>query len=287
VGRSLPFLAAATLLLVGCGERSEPSAEAPAPADLAADALTALGEQGSAHFVVDATFRDPRVEDTAPLVLHAEGDASRQGLAAEGSVDYGLGPVEGKLLIGEDEVLVYARAFDEWYGTRGWGFGFAAAVRNLPHDEPVWLLGALPTEEGMRAYFDHVVDARVVPGPELDGVSTWQLQGGLDAEGLTQLVRGSQEDLHALEVVAPASQVTIVVGRDDHLPRSVGLRIDLSPEAGAEIDDWDAFELPGGGILDTRIHLELSRFGEPVAYDPPVDFRPLDELFERLFAGLD
>jgi hypothetical protein len=195
--------------------------------------------------------------------------------------------VKGRLLVGEYEVLVYAKAFDQWYGTRSLGFGFLAAVRNLPHDEPVLLLGALSTEEAMRAYFDDVVDALVLPGPELHGVATWQLQGTLDAEGLTRLVRGSEEDLHALELVAPASEVTIVVGRHDRLPRSVELRIDLSPEVAAEIDDWDAFELPRGGILDTSIHVELARFGEPVASASPADFRPLDELFERLFAGFD
>lgn len=126
-----------------------------------------------------------------------------------------------------------------------------------------------------------------MPGPELDGVATWQLEGSLDAEGLASLVGGSKEDLRALQVVARASRLVIVVGREDRLPRRIELEIDLSPDAVAEIDDWDAFELPGGGVLNTSIHLELSRFGEHGSYDPPADFRPLDELFERLFAGFD
>jgi hypothetical protein len=277
------------VLALGCGGRAETtqSAQAPAPADLAADTFVALGQQGSAHFVLDATFHDPRFEGTVPLIVHAEGGASARGLSAEGSVDYGLGPLEGKLLLGEREVLVYAKALDAWYGSLRSGFGLAKWARALPHDQPVWLLGALSTAQGLRAHFDDVVTGRVVPGPDLDGMATWEFAGSFDAEGLTRLVEGSDEDLRALQVVARTSRLVIVVGRDDRLPRRIELEIDLTSDDVAAMHGWDAFELPGGGVLDTSIRVKLSGFGEPVSYDRPANFRPLDELFEQLFAGFD
>jgi hypothetical protein len=61
----LASLATLALAATGCGETGEPSASAaPAAADLAADALGALAERGSAHFVVDASFRGAIEEDT-------------------------------------------------------------------------------------------------------------------------------------------------------------------------------------------------------------------------------
>lgn len=281
-------LATLALAATGCGETGEASATAaPAPADLAADALGALAERGSAHFVVDASFRDPVEEDTSPLVVHAEGGASVAGLSAEGSVDYGFGPVEGKLLVGAREVLVYAKAFDEWYGTRGTGFALVGRFATLGPDQPVWLLAVLATEDGLRRYSDDVVEARVRPGPDIDGVETWQLEGALDAEGIARLLDRPAEDLEALELVASASRFVLVAGRDDRLPRRIELHIDLTPEVAAKIDDWDAFELPGGGVQDTEIAIALSGFGGPVAYEPPASIKPLDELFARLFAGFE
>jgi hypothetical protein len=176
---------------------------------------------------------------------------------------------------------------DEWYGTRGTVFALVGRLGTLPPSEPVWLLDALATEDGMRRYFDDVAEARVGPGPEINGIETWQLEGALNAEGIARLLERPGEDLEALEIVARPSRVALVVGREDRLPRRVDFRIDLTPEAAPKIDGWDAFELPGGGVQDTEIAIELSGFGEPVAYDPPASFRPLDELFARLFAGLD
>lgn len=95
------------LILTGCGGEPFSSGEAPAPADLAADAFAALMEAGSAHYVVDLRVKfNERDGATAPLVLHAEGEASATALTAEGNLDFGFGPMEGKVLVGPHDVFL-------------------------------------------------------------------------------------------------------------------------------------------------------------------------------------
>ena len=104
-------------------------------------------------------------------------------------------------------MLVWAKALDEWYGTRGTGFALVRRLATVGPDQRVWLLAMLATEDGLRRYFDDMVEARVRTCPEIDGVETWQLEGALDAEGIARLVDRPDEDLEALELVARASRL--------------------------------------------------------------------------------
>jgi hypothetical protein len=279
--RALVFLLSLAVLAGGCGDAAPASEEAPAPADLAADAFAALAEAGSAHYVVD--LRVDFGEDdgaTAPLVLHAEGDAAATSVTAEGKLDFGFGPMEGKLLIGPHDLFL---EFDgKWYGESGPGLAMAFAV--LAGQEEV--SADLSSPEGIRDSFDDFFTGEVVAGPEIDGTATWQFEGQANPDGLAQLENAQdllEGDRERLETLARAIRLTLVVGQEDHLPRRVQLKLELSEDERAELGDFYSGDFQGWNKHDIDAKLVLSRFGEPVSYDPPESYGSLDTFLDNLF----
>jgi hypothetical protein len=274
----LPLLAA--LLLVGCGGSSQAeqaASEPPSPADLAAHAVGALEEAGSAHYVFDVEVTGNAEEDSSDVALHVEGNASSHGATADVSVDLDGVGLRGTVLASRDELLV--DFMGQWYGEHGLGLDDRA-------DE-------LPSEADVREYFDDLFAGTVAEGPEIDGVATWRFEGKLDADGFADLTeRFEDEDVTAeeralLRLVAEKTRFVLDVGQEDDLPRHLEFRLVLSGEDLAGIGDGlDAIGL--GNLLEenVRVSLDLSDFGTPVEYDAPADYRPLDELFDQLFSGL-
>jgi hypothetical protein len=275
------LLLALAFALTGCGSAAPGSGEAPAPADLAADAFAAIAEAGSAHYVVDLRVDFGESDGaTAPLVLHAEGDASATAVTAEGNLDFGFGPMEGNLLIGPHDLFL---EFDgKWYGESGPGLALAFAA--LAGQQEV--SADLSSPEGIRKSFDDFFAGEVVAGPKIDGAATWQFEGQANPDGLAQLENAQdllEVDRARLETLARAIHLTLVVGQEDHLPRRVELKFKLSEEERAKLGDFYSGDFQGWSKHDIDAKLVLSRFGEPVSYDPPDDYGSLDTFLDNLF----
>lgn len=290
VGRfasALAFLAVLVIVVgaAGCGQRFERSGNAPAPADLAADALAALEAAGSAHFVAD--LKTEASDESIPLdfSVHAEGDASRTALDAQAEVSFGGASFRGRLLVGEHDFFI--QFMDRWYGEQQ-GLVEAMAEGRKEHDGRVW--DELATAEGLRRNFDELFDGEVGEGPVVDGVPTWQFEGTLDADGVLDFARRFEAtptdlDERMLRIVADATRLVLVVGRDDALPRRLEVSVELSADDLKEMEGRASG--PFAGAANFSATLELSDFGKSVEIQPPEEFKPLDALFEQLFSGFE
>ena len=283
---AIAFLAtlAVVLLAAGCGQRFDRGGSPPAPGDLAADALAALQDAGSAHFVADVKTTAKGAE--LPFSVHVEGDASTTALDAEGSVTFGGFTVEGRVLA--DEHAFFLEFGGRWYGDATQGIADAFQEAKQDHDGQVW--NELVTPKGLRRNFGELFEGEVTEGPELDGVSTWQFEGRFDADGVVEFARRfdaepTPEEVEQFRLVAEASRIVLVVGREDQLPRRLEVSVELSDEVVEELKEG----APGGlGSAESFTGtLELSEFGKSVEIEEPADVRPLDELFEDLFGSFE
>jgi hypothetical protein len=274
--RLLPLLA--FLVVAGCGgaQSGGGADEAPAPADLAADAVAALEEAGSAHYLIDASVRGNGNAFSGSL--HAEGDASTDAVTAQGTVTFQGVTLSGQVLASRNQLFV--NVMDHWYGDPDLGLDEA--------DEET------PSPEDVRRYFDDVFTGSVDEGLEVDGVATWRFEGKLNPEGFADLTeRFDEEDLtdeqrELLRVVAENSRFALDVGKDDALPRHLEFSLELSEEDVARIGNgFDASELSGLMQFDVSATLDLSDFGKEVSYEAPANYRPLEDLFDKLFGGFE
>ena len=285
----------AVLLVVGClavlpacGSGSTVGSEAaPAPADLAADAVAALAAAGTAHYSIDATADfEGGAGFGGPFGLKVEGDASLEAVTAEGSVTFGGNSFEGALIAGPHEFFV--NVMGRWYGTTAFGLADAEKELEASDEKGAEVWQDLQTGEGVRRYFDRVFTGEVSEGPELDGQPTWQFEGTLNVDGIwalaEELGEAPTDDRAVLEAIAGGTRFSFVVGRDDGLPRTLELTVDLSREDLENLDDDDFGEAESLSFL---LNVELSAFGEPVDYEAPEDFQPLDQAFESFFGGLE
>lgn len=271
-------VAVLALLVSGCGSGLQAgSAGNPEPARLAADGFRALQEAGSAHFVLSAEAHGNQDAAAASRFgLHAEGNVSSETLTAEGSVSLGGLSFDGQVLATREELFL--GFMGQWYGDRELG---AFDAEDLPSPDEV------------QEYFDRVFTGSVGEGPVVDGAATWRFEGKLNADGFSDLtekfdqVDVTERERELLRVVAEKTRFVLDVGRDDRLPRHLEFHLELSAEDVAEIGDG----LSSGSFddlveYDVTVTLELSEFGKDVTYEPPADYRPLDELFNQLFGGL-
>lgn len=260
----------ATLALAACGgvQSEDAPGTAPAPADLAADAVAALGRTGSAHYALNV---DVREAEGAGFQAGArvEGDFSPEAVTAAGSVTFPGGSVTGRALAGEDEVFL--ELMGQWYGARDLGLG-------EQRDEA-------PTPEEVRERFDDVLTGSVTAGPDAGGEPTWRFEGRLDPDGLAGLDETlTERQREALTAIAETSRVVFDVGRDDSLPRRLEMHLELSRADIAGLGDSDD---PRSDVLVFDVTVDLSQFGKDVSYDAPEDFRPLEDLLDQIFAGLE
>ena len=279
---TIAFLATllVVLLAAGCGQRFDRAGTAPAPADLAADALAALSEAGSAHFVADVETKGS--EEPFAFSLHVEGDASATALDAQGSLTFGSISVNSRVLA--DEHAFFVEFMNSWYGDESQGIADAFAEAKKEHDGQVW--EELATPEGLRRNFEQLFEGEVVEGPVVDGVATWQFEGRLDAEGVIDFARRydaepSEEELDEFRLVAEASSFVLVAGQEDHLPRRLEFVMELPEEARRELEEGF------NGAESFRSTFELSEFGKPVEIEAPADLKPFDQLFEDLFGSFE
>jgi hypothetical protein len=286
---AIVFLAALLIVLgaAGCGQRFEREpGNAPASADLAADALAALEAQGSAHFVVDLRSGSADTQVPFQISLHFEGDASKDALDAEGSVSFGAGSLRGRLLVGEHDFFV--QFMDQWYGEHQ-GLVEALKEAKTDHDGSVW--DAFATPAGLRRNFDQLFDGEVKEGPAVEGgPATWQFEGHLDPDGVIEFAKQfdaqpTDREEKMFAKLAAATRFLLVVGQEDHLPRRLEFSVNLSAEDLQEMQASGVSRVNGAENFTAT--LELSEFGKHVEIHPPADFKPLDALFEQLFSGFE
>jgi hypothetical protein len=284
---ALAFLAALVVVVIaaGCGQRFNGSAgEAPAPADLAANALQTLESKGSAHFVADMKT-GLGTEGGFGLTVHLEGDASATAVDADGSVSLGGPSLEGHVLVGEHDLFI--KAMGQWFH-EDQGLVEGMAETKKEHDGHVW--DELATPAGVRRNFGELFDGKVTEGPTMDGVPTWQFEGKLDADGVADFARRyeaqlTDRDEDILAKTAAASHVLLIVGQEDQLPRRLEFSVQFTSDQLEEMNS-----LGGGPLGDSanfKASVQLSDFGKPVEINPPSDFKPLDALFEQLFSGFE
>jgi hypothetical protein len=285
---AIAFVAALFVVLgaAGCGQRFEREpGNAPASADLAADALAALEAAGSAHFVVDLKSGSADSQVPFQISLHFEGDASTDALDAEGSVSFGAGSLRGRVLVGEHDFFV--QFMNQWYGEH---HGLVDALKEAKRDDNGRVWNELATPEGLRRNFDQLFDGEVKEGPAVDGgAATWQFEGRLDPEGVIEFAKRfdaqpTEREEEMFARVAEATTFLLVVGQDDQLPRRLEFSVNLSAEDLKDMEASGVSRFDGAENFTTT--LWLSEFGKQVDIHPPADFKPLDALFENLFTGL-
>lgn len=285
---AIAFVVALVVVLgaAGCGQRFDRSpGDAPAAGDLAGDALQALEEAGSAHFVADLKTGPTAESDSASFTVHLEGDASGEAVDAEGSVAFGAFTVNGHILVGEHSVFV--QVMDQWYGDNT-GIADELETAKEQHDGRVW--DELATPEGLRRNFAQLFDGQVTEGPTVEGVATWQFRGKFDAAGVVTFAKrfGAALDAREQELftkVADASTVLLVVGQEDKLPRRVELSVHLSPDELQQLQSSGYSSTDGAANFNSS--LELSDFGKKVEFKQPTDVKPFDQLFDDLFSGFE
>lgn len=283
---ALAFLVALVVVLgsAGCGQRFERDAgDAPAPGDLAADALRALEDAGSAHFVADLKTGPTAESESATFTVHLEGDASATAVDADGSVAFGAFTMNGHLLVGEHAFFV--QVMDQWYGDST-GVADELELARKQHDGRVW--NELATPDGLRRNFPQLFDGEVTEGPTLDGAATWQFQGKFDATGVVAFAKRigatlDPREQQLFEKVADSSTVLVVVGQEDQLPRRIEFSVHFSADELQELQTGGFSSTDGAENFSSS--LELSDFGKPVNFQQPTDVKPFDQLFDQLFPG--
>jgi len=285
---AIAFLAALVVVLgaAGCGQRFERApGNAPASADLAADALAALEAKGSAHFVSDLRSSSAGGQIPLQFSVHFEGDASASALDAEGSVSFGGATLSGRVLVGEHDFFI--QFMNQWYGEHQ-GLVEVITEAKKEHEGRVW--DELATPDGLRQNFDRLFDGEVKEGPSVDGAATWQFEGHLDPNGVVEFAKRYGTQLTDIDEamfanVARATTLVLVVGQDDQLPRRLEVSVNLSADdlKGMQNSGVNGFD----GAENFKATLELSDFGKKVEIHPPADFKPLDEFFSQLFSGFE
>jgi hypothetical protein len=282
---ALAGLAVAGVLLGGCGAAAD-SASAPAapssvtPARLVAQSLQAFDRQHAVHLAlstsVAARVADPQVQAylRTPVRLRLSGDFSDTAANLAGSVRLRGKPYA--FAVTSDEQRSFVELMGVWYGPTD------ALLDQQTTSDAAELREAL---EAVRRYGDQVVTGRVTAGPEVDGVATWRFAGTPNATGIVRAAQRQGQPLDAdeqsaLRALAPLVKLTLVVGREDHLPRRLGVAVDLSP---AQLAVLNRIGDEGGSADELRalhVHLDLalSKWGETVSSRAPRSPQPIDAL---------
>ncbi len=286
----LAYVVLTVALVAGCGGVSSESpsakpasADAPSGADLAADAFAAVKEAGSAHFVLDTTVKATgpaaAMAGEGPIALHVEGDASSDELAMDAKLDFSGQSFAAVVLANRQELFI--RFLSRWYGERDLKLPEQSEAERDRFERD------FGTPEGLRKRFDDVFIGTVLAGPVIDGVPTWEFRGALNVEGISALAEEyggdamKPSDRTKLESLAELVHFRFTVGRDDHLPRSYSMDIDLEAGDLDELGQSDSFD-----SVDLHIAVRLSDFGKDVSYERPAEYEPLEKLFESFFSGM-
>lgn len=286
----LAFCVLTVALVAGCGGEAPSGSSSPKPAaadapngaDLAADAFAAVEEAGSAHFVLDTTLKASgpaaAMAGDGPVRLHVEGDGSSDELAVDLKLDFSGQSFAAVLLANRHEFFI--RFLNRWYGERALKFPEQTEEERDRFEQD------FGTPEGLRTHFDDVFTGTVLAGPVVDGVPTWEFRGALNVDGILALAEEYDDAMEPserakLESLAELVHFRFTVGRDDHLPRSYSMDVDLGAGDLDQLGQSDSLD-----SVDLHIAVRLSDFSKDVTYERPAEYEPLDKLFESFFSGI-
>jgi hypothetical protein len=275
---------AVVLLSAGCGQRFDDLGDGtpPTEAQLASEALTALEAEGSAHVVLDTQTGTVIGTEDAQIGVHFEGDVSSSALVGDATVAFAGATLGARLEMNKHDLDV--RFAGQWYHADAAGIQDALAKVNEGSGPP---LTELLTASGFGRIFDDLFTGEVGEGPVLDGARTWQFEGRLDADTVARYIKEyaqddlSESDRQLVQKVAETSNVVLVAGQADHLPRKIELT--LAPPKGLSFDSDLMRETSGKFTLT----LGLSDFGKDVSFETPKDAKPLSELAGQLFSAFE
>lgn len=289
-----PLLPVVLAGLVAVLAPSALAASPPAAEKLLASSAAALQKKDGLHIEVemhatatsDGTLTAAQVKKLVPPTdITVKGDLSQKTIVMAGKMS-----ASGQVLAAElrtSGTELYVNFGGAWYGlkdTKAKGSGLTLDT------SPKQLTGSL--SDLLRSG----LDVKVAEGPTVDGVSTWLLSGEFDAKELAKVSKssglssGSSGDVTQL---ADKTDVTLLIGRDDLLLRRIEIVSTLSPKdlAAAKSSTGGLLPLPASGTKGLKsasitVTVNLSKFGQKVAFERPKSFKPLDKLFEALLGGL-
>ncbi len=297
--RRILLALALTLALAGCGGggSTAPSAPAPSLSTLFTKASSATSAKHSAHYALDLTVsvETSRPVQNAllqafvanPIKLHLEGDVSPKAFTADGSVSVTGRDFSGKLMAGPKEL--YAELLGTWYGTKQSGIG---SLKQLGQSRLKTVPGAQQSSaRQLRQHAAEILSGTISDGPTVDDADMWEFKGTLDANGLAkvseqngQALTARQQD--ALQALQDATNVTIDIGKDDHLLRRADLSIDLGSDDLKKLNQTSGTNLKGISALHISFGIELGKWGEIVTITPPESYKPLTGLTSSFGFGL-
>ena len=219
-----------------------------------------------------------------PISVHAEEDASEQAFTASGSVSFLGQELSGEILGSENEF--YVDFLGTWYGTTDAGFA-DAAQGGLGFETE----SGSPTPEELFDQLDQVITGEISDGPEVDGAQTWRVEGRLNSAGIAELAETygggafPAEALSGLDAFADSTTLVMLVGRDDGLPRTFEMTMDLSAE---DLEGFSGGDEDLSGLKSFKLEVSgaFSDFGAPVTYEAPAAFEPIEGLLGQ-FGGFD
>lgn len=298
-------VALACLLAVAAGQASVAGgAGALKPADLVADGLVALQKTKSAHYVIDAAIAartsgavtDPQLKALTanPVSLHLEADASPTAIVASLTAKLSGQTLAAKLLVGPHQL--FANLMGRWFGSKT--MGLADLLKTASAQSGTALdLSPAKSIPFVRQHLNDFLKGQVGEGPALEGKRTWQFAGTLNADGIAALVgqflKGITPERAALEALAGRTRVLIVADQDDKLLRELQLTSSLTQDDLQKLQaDSRKLKTPlpsprlqGIESIALKLTVGLSKFGEPVSFQAPASFQPLEQLLAGLVGG--
>ena len=270
-------------------------AASPPPVDkLLASSAAALQKKDGLHLEVelhatatgDGSLTPAQVKKLVPPAdITVKGDLSQKTIVIAGQLSASGQALAAELRASGTEL--YINFGGAWYGlkdTKAKGSGLTLDT------SPKQLTGSL--SDLLRSG----LDVKVAEGPTVDGVATWLLTGSFDPKELAKVSKssglstGSSVDVTQL---AGKTAVTLLIGRDDVLPRRIEIVSTLSPKdlTAAKSSTGGLLPLPASGTKGLKsesitVTINLSKFGQKVQFERPATFKPLNKLFEALLGGL-
>ena len=287
--------AAATSAVLALAAGTASAATPPAADALLTRSAAALQKATTFHLDLEAhsTARGDGTLSAAalrkavqPVDISAHGDLSPTAISIAGKLGAGAQSLAGELRLSGNEV--YVNFLGTWYGSKDAKSSSKSNGLTVNLD-PKQLSTALAQLLG------NGLDATAKEGPELDGTATWSVTGEFEGPALVKALKKAGLAVTAKDATSLAGQtsVTVLVGRDDDLPRRLTL---VSTLAGADLTSAKSttgglVPLPAAGTkglksVSVTVAVELSKFGQKAPFARPATFKPLEAMFDALLGGL-
>lgn len=237
--------------------------------------------------VSDGTLSAAQLRKAAPASdISVQADFSKTTIALTGRLSAGAQTLAGELRASGNEV--YIRFQNAWYGTKAATSKGGGVTMTT---SPKVLTGALGDLLGSG------LDVKVEDGGTVDGVAVWKLTGSFDGAALGKALKASGLGAGVTPAqskqLAGTTDLTMLVGQADALPRSIVLSSTLSGSelTAAKATTSGLVPLPAAGTkglksVSATATVTFSAWGTPVTFERPATYKPLESLFGALFDGL-